>query len=162
MKRILLTIWLLLCISPIAVADVWRWTDANGNVHYVTSKNPIYTWVDDYGMVQYADKPGHEDAISVDLVWHSTADSVEEVMAEEESKSSGSGWAHPGETPEERLEREKAEQYYCKRAQDIYDSYLNAPRLYETNGDGEKVYLTDEQAAAKIKETEDAVAEVCR
>lgn len=113
-------------------------------------------------MVQYADKPGHENAVSVDLVWHSTAETVDEVDDQQQAGSGGSGWAHPGETPEERLEREKAEDYYCKRAQDIYSSYLSAPRLYETDENGEKVYLTDAQTDAKIKETEEAVAQVCR
>lgn len=162
MKTSFLTLLLIMMISPFANADVWRWTDANGDVHYVTSKKPIYTWVDDYGMVQYADKPGHETAVSVDLVWHSEADSVEAAEQKAAAGSSGSGWARPGESPEERLEREKAEQYYCDRAKEIYDSYLNAPRLYETNDEGEKVYLTDEQVAAKIEETEKAVAQVCR
>ena len=162
MKYLFYSLLLILCISPHASADIWKWTDANGDVHYVTSKKPIYTWIDDYGMVQFADKPGHEDAVSVDLVWHSTGDSVAEAEQQSQNQSSGSNWAHPGESPEERLEREKAEDYYCKRAQDIYQSYLSAPRLYETNADGEKVYLTEEQTAAKIKETEKAVAQVCR
>jgi hypothetical protein len=163
MKTTLLTIAAILILAcTVAHADIWRWTDANGDVHYVDTKTPIYTWLDDYGMVQFADKPGHESAVSVDLVWHSTADSVATAEAQEETDSAGSGWTHPDETEEERLEREKAEQYYCKRAQDIYDSYLSAPRLYETDTNGEKVYLTDEQAAAKIKETEHAVAQVCR
>ena len=131
-----------------ANADIWKWTDANGDVHYVNTNTPIYTWVDDYGMVQFADTPRHDD--------------VDEAAQQEADGQSGSVWAHPGETPEERLEREKAEAYYCKRAKDIYESYLGAPRLYETNEEGEKVYLTDEQAAAKIKETEAAVAQVCR
>ena len=162
MKTAFLTCLLIMMISPFASADVWSWTDANGEVHYVTSKKPIYTWIDDYGLVQYADKPGHESAVSVDLVWHSDADSVDEAEHKSDAGTSGSGWAHPGESSEERAEREKAEQYYCKQAQDIYDSYVNAPRLYETNDEGEKVYLSDEQVAAKIKETEKAVAQVCR
>jgi hypothetical protein len=153
---------LLICLSTPAVADIWKWVDAKGDVHFVNSRKPIYTWLDDYGRAQYADKPGHESAVSVDLVWHSTGDSVEEAEKKAEMKASGSGWAHPGESPEERLERENAEQYYCKRARDIYDSYLNAPRLYETNEKGEKVYLTEEQTAAKIKETEAAVAQICQ
>ena len=144
-----------------ANADIWKWTDANGDVHYVDTNTPIYTWVDDYGMVQFADTPRHEDAVSVDLVWHSPGDDVEEAVQQEENKA-GSTWAHPGESPEERMEREQAEAYYCKRAKEIYESYLSAPRLYETNAEGEKVYLTDEQAAAKIRETEAAVAQVCR
>ena len=161
MNRIFLI--LLLGISAGAHADIWKWVDANGDVHFVNTYKPIYTWQDESGRVFFADKPGHEDAVSVDLVWHSKGDSVEEAaQAASKKPSQGSGWAHPGETAEQRLEREKAEQYYCKRAQEIYESYLNAPRLYETDAEGEKVYLSDEQMAAKIKETEDAVSQLCR
>ena len=148
-------------VSLSACADIWKWVDAHGDVHFVNTLKPIYTWVDDYGMVQYADKPGHEDAVSVDLVWHSTGDSIEQAEEQAETKGSGTGWAHPGETPEERLEREKAEEYYCKRARQIYESYLTAPRLYETNENGERIYLTKEQTDAKIAETKAAVAQVC-
>ena len=160
--RLSVTLVLLtLLVSLTARADIWKWVDAHGNVHFVNTTKPIYTWVDDYGMVQYADKPGHEDAVSVDLVWHSTGNSVEEAEQQVESKGSGTGWAHPNETPEERLEREQAEQYYCKRARQIYESYLTAPRLYETDANGSRVYLTEEQTAAKIAETKAAVAQVC-
>jgi len=151
---------LVLFVSLGATADIWKWTDANGVVHFVTSKKPIYTWLDDYNRVQYADKPGHENAVSVDLVWHSASNSVEE--AAEETQSSQRHLVDPNESPAERMEREQAEQYYCKRVKEIYKSYLNAPRLYETGDDGEKVYLTKEQVAAKMKETEQAVAQVCR
>lgn len=160
MKRFVAAI-LLTTSSLVANADIWKWTDANGDVHFVNTRKPIYTWVDDYGMVQYADKPGHEDAVSVDLVWHSAGDDVAEAEQQASTGKTGGGWAHPGETAEERLEREKAEQYYCKRAQQIYDSYLTAPRLYETDESGKKVYLSEEQAAAKIRETEEMVAKLC-
>ena len=162
MRRIPAIILLMLAISYDASADIWKWTDVHGDVHYVNSRNPIYTWMDDYGRVQYADKPGHESAVSVDFVWHSEGDSTEEVEQQTKSRSSGSGWASADETAEERLQRENAEKYYCDRAREIYESYLNAPRLYESDENGEKVYLTEEQTAAKIKETEKAVAQVCQ
>ena len=161
MKNLLFTVLLLLGISLHADADIWRWVDANGDVHFVNTKTPIYTWVDSYGLVQFADTPKHEDAVSVDLVWHSEGDDIEEAAKEAKERSYGSAWASADETAEERLERENAAKYYCRRAQEIYDSYLAAPRLYETNADGEKVYLTEEQAATKIAETRAAVEQAC-
>ena len=53
----------------------------------------------------------------------------------------------PGETAADREQRMQAEAYYCKRATEIYDSYINAPALYKTAADGEKTYLSDEEAA---------------
>ena len=73
----------------------------------------------------------------------------------------GDNEAYPGETPEERKEREQAETYYCERAQQIYDSYLNAPRLYKTSDDGTRVYLSDEESEITLSETKAQVDELC-
>mgnify|MGYP000134410528 CR=1 FL=1 len=72
------------------------------------------------------------------------------------------GKVDPGETPEERAEREEAEAYYCKRATEIYESYVKAPRLYKTNDAGERVYLDKEEAAQTIAETRAQKDELCR
>ena len=136
-----------------AHADVWRWVDASGNTHYVDSDRPIYMWVDD-GKVYYADKPDHEDAISVELVWHSKGDLAD-------IDESGDGYAHAGETAEERAEREAVDAYFCKRATEIRDSYKNAPRLYRTNESGEREYLSDEEMAKTIADAEAATQEYC-
>jgi hypothetical protein len=121
---------------------------------------PIYTWVDEFGRNHYSDSPDHEDAVSVELVWHSTGslDDADGATAESES---GSGYSYPGETAEDRAEREKAEAYYCKRATDIYESYLNAPQLYRTNDAGEREYLNKKEAASMIAETKAKVNELC-
>ena len=58
--------------------------------------------------------------------------------------------------------REQAEAYYCKRATEIYDSYLNAPQLYRTNEKGEREYLSKKEAAATIAETKAKRDELCQ
>lgn len=145
-----------LCMS--ASADIWRWVDANGETHFVNTNTPIYTWVDESGKVYFSDKPEHETAVLVDLIWHS--DGYLEDMEEGRSES-GSGHAIPGETQADRDEREQAEAYYCKRAQEVYDSYVNAPALYKTTEDGKREYLTKEEMATTLAETEARVAELC-
>jgi hypothetical protein len=160
MTRILTTILLLAGLSLTAQADVWKWVDANGKTHFVDTIKPIYTWSDEFGKVHYSDTPDHEDAVSVELVWHSSG-SLADVAGGEEEPESG-GYAYPGETAEERAEREKAEAYYCKRATEIYESYVNAPQLYRTNDKGEREYLSKEQASATIAETKARRDELCR
>ena len=98
-----------------ADADIWKWTDMKGDVHYVNTLKPIYTWLDEAGKVWYSDKPDHENAVSVELVWHSTGDSVEEAQATAEKQAKPHDtWAYVGETPEDRLQRENAEKYYWR------------------------------------------------
>lgn len=142
-----------------AQADVWKWVDADGNTHFVDTDTTIYTWVDESGDIHYSDTPKHEDAVAVQLVWVSGG-TLDEVT--DDGDESGSGSARPGETPEERAEREEAEAYYCKRATEIYDSYVNAPRLYKTNEAGERVYLDKEEVAKTIAETRAEKDDLCR
>ncbi len=157
MTRLLTILALTLGLSLPAAADVWKWVDATGKTHFVDTMKPIYTWVDEFGKRYYSDTPGHEDAVSVELVWHS-AGTLDEVEGEE----SDDGYAYPGETAEERAEREAADAYYCKRATEIFESYVNAPRLYRTNDAGERQYLTEKEAAATVADTKARMDELCR
>ena len=163
MKSVL-AIFLLTCgIVFNAGADVWKWVDEKGVTHFVDTNRSIYTWADNYGKVYFSDKPDHEDAVSVQLVWVSPG-SVDELK--DGTKDGGddigdSGYAYPGETAEQRATREAAEDYYCTRATEIYDSYVNAPQLYRTNDDGEREYLDDKEAATTIAETKAKMDDIC-
>ena len=159
MKKLLAVLALVIGFSNAAQADVWKWVDSAGKTHFVDTMKSIYTWVDDRGDVHYADTPGHEDAVAVQLVWVSSG-TLDDLQAGDDE--SGSGYAFPGETPEERAEREKAEEYYCKRATEIYESYVNAPRLYKTNENGEREYLDKKTAAATIAETRAQKDDLCQ
>ena len=162
MNRILAFIMLTCGLSLCAHADIWKWVDENGKTHFVDSNSAIYTWMDETGKRHYADVPGHEDAVSVELVWHSEGNLAELQQGGDTGQQRGSADAYPGETPEERFEREQAEAYYCKRAQQIYDSYQNAPRLYETREDGSRHYLSKEEAETTLAETKAQVDGLCR
>ena len=162
MKRLIVTGLLLCGFALNANADIWKWVDANGKTHFVDTTTPIYTWIDEFGKVHYSDTPDHEDAVSVELVWVSTGSLNEGEAGGEDDESGSGGYAYAGETAEERAEREQAEAYYCKRATEIYDSYVNAPTLYKTNEKGEKEYLSKEEMAQTIAETRIKKDEACR
>ena len=158
MKNFLGILILIAGFCATAQADVWKWVDAQGNTHFVDTNKPVFTWVDESGDAHYSDTPDHEDAVAVVLVWVSN-DSLPDLDSAE--GESGSGSAIPGETPEQQAAREKAQAYYCKRATEIYESYANAPRLYKTNGTGEREYLSEEEAAKTIAETLEQKEEHC-
>ena len=160
MKQLFTITTLIFGFCLTANADVWKWVDAAGNTHFVDTMQTIYTWVDEFGKVHYGDTPDHEDAVSVELVWHATG-SLDAESKSDESESGSGGYAFPGETAEDRAEREKAEAYYCKRATEIYESYLNAPQLYRTGDDGDREYLGKKEAAATIAETKAKKDELC-
>jgi hypothetical protein len=160
MYRLLTLLALMIGLALPAQADIWQWVDANGETHFVNTDTPIYTWVDETGKVHYSDTPDHEDAVSVELIWHSPGN-LADVEDSDDAGDSG-GYAYPGETAEERAEREAAEAYYCNRATEIFESYLNAPRLYRTSDSGEREYLSEADAAATIAETKAKMNELCR
>ena len=67
MKRLLIVTAILVLVPLSASADVWRWTDGKGNVHFVESDRKIFTWME-ADKVFYSDSPDHEDAVAVVLV----------------------------------------------------------------------------------------------
>jgi hypothetical protein len=149
---------LAVCCCGSAAADIWKWVDADGGTHFVDTKTSIFTWVDESGRTFYSDTPDHEDAIAIQLIWHA-AGTLEDI---ENAENSSDGYAFPGETPDERAEREEAEAHYCKRATEIYDSYKNAPRLYRTNDAGEREYLSKKDEKVTLAETKSKVEDLCR
>lgn len=142
-----------------ANADVWKWVDEEGKTHFVDTMTAIYTWTDEKGARHYSDTPDHEDAVSVDIVWHSSG-SLADVEGSGDDGSIDEG-AYPGETEADRIERQRAEAYFCKRATEIYESYLDAPQLYRTNGEGEREYLSKKDAAKTLAETRAKKDELC-
>ncbi len=151
---LLLTI---LCAGS-AMADVWLWVDNTGETHFVETNRPLFTWVDESGRTFYSDRPDHEDAVLVQLVWVSEG-TIDDIDSAEESSD---GFAYEGETADERAEREEQEAHYCKRATEIYDSYVNAPRMYRTDDDGEREYLSKKEAEMTMQETKVKMDDLCK
>lgn len=164
MKKMALTVALVLGFYLPANADIWKWTDANGEVHFVSTTTAIYTWVGDDGRIHYSDTPDHETAVLASLVWHSPNGLADSGSSENvaQSRVSAKQNVDPTESESDKFERESAEAYYCKRAQEIYKSYLGAPRLYETSENGKRVYLSDTDVTTMLADTKARVDDLCQ
>ena len=151
--RALLACLALIAVSvPVAEADVWKWIDADGVTHFVDTNRPIYTWVDNRGEVHYADLPGHRNAKTVKLIWHSPG-SLSDM---ENPRPEGS--AGPTDGSEE---PEKDARYYCDQATEVYELYIKAPRLFRDAEDGSREYLSNDEATTLIAETLERKNELC-
>ncbi len=154
MKHLLAAAMLLLFAAS-AEADIWKWVDANGDVHFVDTNTPIFTWTDEQGRVFYSDTPDHEAAVSVELIWVS-GDSLEEpepeTFANEPTPITG-GRLFTEESVDETAAQLQAREEFCDRATQAYDAYVNAPRLYKTTDSGRRIYLTAREAKSLIAET---------
>ncbi len=161
MVRVLFLMALLLGVASTARADVWQWVDAQGVTHYVDSDRPIYSWVDEQGKVHYSDKPDHDNAVSVEFIWYSKGTLDDTQAAADVDASAPSSYAAPGETDAERADRQKTAAHNCKRATEIYDSYVASDRLYQTDANGKREFLSKSDAAAMLAETKARVEEWC-
>lgn len=137
----------LVLLAQSAMADVWKWVDPLGATHYIETAQPMFTWVDDSGKVAFSDSPDHEDAVAVQLVWHSRGS-----LADMATGDGADVDVDEPETEAEREAREAAEKKYCQRVTEIHDSYTNAPKLYRTNEDGEREYLSKREVRKTVRE----------
>ncbi len=142
MKEITAIILLVFGLSGTANAEIWKWVDNDGNVHY-------------------SDTPANTNAVSPERVSYSTGDQSASKSSDSRRTTSRGNDADPDENAEERRARESAQAYYCEQAKDIYNSYVGAPRLYRTGEDGQREYLSDEEMAATLADAEAKVAEWC-
>lgn len=160
MKRLFTLLSLCVGFCLTANADVWKWVDAHGNTHFVDTMKPIYTWADEAGNLYFSDTPDHENAVVISPVWHSS-ETLDSMSSAEDEPDSGAD-TPPGESDEQRAERENAEENYREQATEILDSFVNASKLYRTTENGEREFLSEEEAAATIAETKVKQEELCR
>ncbi|MFO7304370.1 MAG: DUF4124 domain-containing protein [Gammaproteobacteria bacterium] len=119
-----------------AQADVYRYTDAQGNVHYT-------------------DKPATLPAERVDIQSRRTdvvalqarqQEELQRMNAAEEARRQAATQRAEQRRAAEAEAADKAEQ--CKKARERYDTYMSAQRLYEQLPNGERRYLTDAELDA--------------
>lgn len=142
MRKLIAIILLVFGPYLAANADIWKWVDENGNVHY-------------------SDTPAREYAMNAERVSYGPGNRSASRSGNSRTNASRGNDIDPQETPEEERAREDAQAYYCNQARDIYHSYVDAPRLYRTGEDGEREYLSDQEAAAALASAKASVTEWC-
>lgn len=126
---ILILISLPVCAS---MADIYRSVDAQGHVQYSDTPSPGAQLVSTSDSRALASSSGsdasrtpslasHGEQINQDLAQQAAARAVEKDTSDVRSKQ-------------------------CKQAQQIYQQSIEARRLYKVGSDGERQYLTDDEA----------------
>jgi hypothetical protein len=148
MFRILAIAGALLGLASAAQADVWRWKDPNGTVHYSDSWVPGSVLVKTDSRSSYSTGPA--------------ADSSSNASPPTTSSPSA---ADTAET--ERVRREvandvsKAKEEQCKKAREAYDQAIQSRRIYKKGANGEREYLSDADADAYRLNLLNARKEAC-
>ena len=123
MFRILAIAGALLGLASVAQADVWRWTDPNGTIHY--SDN----WVPGSVLVKTDSRSAAAPAASAP----SSPD--DPAQAERDKRAVASDVA-------------KSQADQCKKAREAYDAAVASRRIYKQGPNGERQYLSDADADA--------------
>ena len=130
--------------------------------------NEIYKWTDADGNVHYEDRPsGAPTEVRLDITYRSTdrgavqkrvQSRIDAQTAREEARSIA---AAAEQEAAENAAAEEQRNDRCVRARARLEANLQARRLYRTNDKGERVYLDDAQRQEARQETEEQIAEFC-
>jgi hypothetical protein len=131
MFRILAIAGALVGLASVAQADVWRWKDPNGTIHY--SDN----WVPGSVLVKTtaSDSDSSSDSNSASSTPSSSITPSDAAQAERDKR-----------TVEVDVAKTKADQ--CKRATENYQKAIASRRIYKDGQNGAREYLNDADADA--------------
>jgi hypothetical protein len=133
MNRILAIAGALLGLASVAQADVWRWTDPNGTVHYSDNWVPGSTLVKTGSKSSFSETPpAAPDASSSNGASPSPSEQAEAQRNQRQV--------------EEDVAKVKADQ--CKKATEAYEKAIHSRRIYQAKDGGEREYLSDKDADA--------------
>jgi hypothetical protein len=140
----------------------------------------VYKWVDASGQIHYTDLPPRQGDANVVSVYQqdsgvaeddgsANANYSEEGGGDDNAQpSTQSGKPHSAEPPisQETMDAAasdaaKAKVLQCKEAQDRYQRYLDARRLFRETPDGKRVYLTDQELTEARARGKQAVDDYC-
>jgi len=129
--------------------DIYKWTDAEGNVHY--EERPT-----EDGTAERLDiksKPTDTSRIAA----------MQQARQEARSKAAAAEAeaAEQGPTPEELRAEKKEREKECVELKERLQGMVQSRRLYREDENGERVYLSDDEMQAAREDAADKVAEYC-
>ena len=130
-----------LLASGVAVAsEIYKWTDEEGNVHYV-------------------DRPtGQPDETRMNIYSARTDNAAVQARVQERRVASE---PQPEMSQEDLRAEQEKRQEQCEKYRARLERYLQSQRLYKEDGNGERVYLDEEQTLAARARVEDQIKEYC-
>lgn len=139
-----------LLVGSAAGADIYKYTDAKGNV-------------------LYTDKPATLPAQRLNLESKKTDPAAVQAQQEADAKrreeAEKARLAATGQQADQQAgaalsAKDKAE--HCAKARARYDSYMSSQRLYETGADGQRHYLSDQELTAARAAAKVSMEELCK
>ncbi len=133
--------------TTVSHADVYKYTDANGQVKYTDKPEMLPAELLAKIKSQRTDNSALADRVAADLKARDAATKAQEAA----SKNSADTRKATESTAADKAER-------CTKARERYESVMSAQRLYSTDAAGERTYMDDkqtDQARASAKQLMD-------
>jgi Domain of unknown function (DUF4124) len=165
MKRLSLAIALSLCLALPAMAQMYKWVDANGEVHYSDRPPPSNVKTE---TLQMPSEPAAAPAAAPAANPAKGATQKDEAagpksLAEEDQafrkRQADAAKAQAEQARKEAEARKKAE--YCKSAKAALANLELGGRQVRVNDKGERVFLTDEEIAQATAQARKDAAAAC-
>ncbi|HZD53001.1 MAG TPA: DUF4124 domain-containing protein [Woeseiaceae bacterium] len=146
---ILVTTALAAAASAVAAADIYKWTDENGIVHF--GDRPSGAQTQQVVHIQ----SDRTDPAKVQARVQARRDAAEAAASDEEAAAG----EEPSEEELRAKERERAEK--CAMYKERLQTFLTSRRLYREDENGERVYLNEEETLAARAKVQEQIVEYC-
>jgi hypothetical protein len=150
LRSLAISVLVLAGTSTVAFADVYRFVDEHGGVHYTDQ------WVPGSELIK-STKP-RQASITADSSHSSSATQPKSGVPGDRSAEQLAE-NHAAQAVKQDVAKTREQQ--CKEAKDRYDQSIVARRMYKTTKDGEREYVSDEEADALRVKYRTAMDEVC-
>jgi len=127
----------------------------------------IYKWTDEDGNVHYEDRPvGETQMEHVDIRSKNTDNTVVQARLDADSKARAAARQVASEAPPEMTKEEiraeqQARQEKCMQYRAQLESFLRSQRLYKEDNAGEREYLSEDEIMAARSRVENQIQEYC-
>ena len=132
-----------------AASEIYKWTDAEGNVHY--EDRPSGADTEERLSMTY--NPTNNSAVQKRVERR-----IEAQTAQDEAKSVA---AAAQQEAADSAADDAARQENCDRSRARLESYLQSRRMYSTDAEGQRVYLDEAQRQEARQKAEEQITEFC-
>jgi hypothetical protein len=140
-----------LTCTAVQAGDVYKYTDERGNTMYTDRPMP--------GAVRISSSSQRPREVTERNTAAEQSAGNQQLAASNQRIAQGQSDARAAAQVAKDLEATRAER--CKQARDNYNTTINSRRLYTTDKDGNRQYLSDTQLAAERIEAQKAVEAIC-
>jgi Domain of unknown function (DUF4124) len=140
-----------LAVSVAGAAEIYKWTDANGNVHY--GDRPA----DDVNAERLSIQSRPTDPTRIAALAQARVEARSQAREQASAPAADEGPVSPAE--QRRIAEERA--LKCNEYKNRLQSFLQSRRLYREDENGERIYLSEEETQAARSNVQSKVEEYC-